>query len=105
MKKNNGLQPHKEKIVLSKIDKIIFSLGAAGYAIAFLLEIRLSAESNYISSGIAAAATGVFLIAKAIQNKKKNKLIFLKQKLVFALTLIIGFILTAMGIYWIISLF
>jgi hypothetical protein len=99
MKKNNGLQPHKEKIVLSKIDKIIFSLGAAGYAIAFLLEIRFSAESNYISSGI------VFLIAKAIQNKKKNKLIFLKQKLVFALTLIIGFILTAMGIYWIISLF
>ena len=46
MKKNNGLQPHKEKIVLSKIDKIIFSLGAAGYAIAFLLEIRFSAESN-----------------------------------------------------------
>ena len=72
MKKNNGLQPHKEKIVLSKIDKIIFSLGAAGYAIAFLLEIRFSAESNYISSGIAASATGVFLIAKAIQNKKKN---------------------------------
>ena len=57
MKKNNGLQPHKEKIVLSKIDKIIFSLGAAGYAIAFLLEIRFSAESNYISSGIAASAT------------------------------------------------
>lgn len=104
MKKNNGLEPHKEKIVLSKIDKIIFSLGAAGYAIAFIFELRFSSKSNNISSGIAAAATGIFLISKAIQNRKKSGFIFLKQKLTFALMLLVGSLLTLSGAYWIISL-
>lgn len=89
-KNNNALEPHTEKqIVLSMTDKIIFAIGASVYGVSLIIEEKFGVKHE-ISSSAAIAAVGIFLAAKAIQNRKSGKLLNLKDKLMFCLMLFVG---------------
>lgn len=97
-RRTEGLEPHKEdKIVLSRLDKVIFSVGAAVYGIAVITEEKIG-KRNAVSSSFAIFAVGLFLFLRALQNKRTKELILMKDRAVFLLMLIGGALLGILGI-------
>ncbi len=98
-RRTEGLEPHKEeKIVLSKLDKVIFSVGAAVYGIAVITEEKIG-KRNAVSSSFALFAIGLFLFLRAIQNRRTKALVLPKDRAMYLLMLIGGFMLGVLGIF------
>lgn len=100
----NSIKPrHESHIIETKADKIIFVSAVAVYTIIMLLELKFTPHHNTISSSIAAFGVSAFLISKAIYKKKTQELILLKDRIKWLAMPVIAVILTAFGIYWLVS--